>query len=138
MLLLIIEDRSVYTQNLWSFLDVMFILVYLVYLGLRIWGGVSGRGDLGQQALDVLAMGAPCASRATLACGSARAGERRVTGLGTDKVGGALGWCRCVLRVVGSLSKSRWVVVRLAAVGGLCGSPMPPGLSRGLEIWKHG
>ncbi|KAI1128892.1 nonselective cation channel [Nemania abortiva] len=50
---------SVYTQNLWSFLDVIFILVYWMYLILRIHGWRTGSLDPGQQALDVLAMGAP-------------------------------------------------------------------------------
>ncbi|KAI1114394.1 nonselective cation channel [Nemania sp. NC0429] len=50
---------SVYTQNLWSFLDVMFIVVYWMYLIVRIHGWRMGSSDLGQQALDVLAMGAP-------------------------------------------------------------------------------
>lgn len=46
-----------YTQNLWSFLDVMFILVYWVYLILRIHAWATG--SLGELALNVLAMGAP-------------------------------------------------------------------------------
>ncbi|OTA64616.1 nonselective cation channel [Hypoxylon sp. EC38] len=50
---------NVYTQNLWSFLDVMFALVYWAYLILRIYGWKSGQPGPGQQALDVLAMGAP-------------------------------------------------------------------------------
>ncbi|KAI0176352.1 nonselective cation channel [Hypoxylon sp. FL1284] len=50
---------SVYTQNLWSFLDVMFAIVYWIYLVLRIYGWKTGRPEPGQQALDVLAMGAP-------------------------------------------------------------------------------
>ncbi|KAL7629271.1 hypothetical protein AAE478_000791 [Parahypoxylon ruwenzoriense] len=50
---------NVYTQNLWSFLDVMFALVYWAYLILRIYGWKTGRPDAAQQALDVLAMGAP-------------------------------------------------------------------------------
>ncbi|KAI1433029.1 hypothetical protein GGR50DRAFT_705925 [Xylaria sp. CBS 124048] len=50
---------SVYTQNLWSFLDVIFILVYWMYLIIRVHGWRTGSSDLGQQALDVLAMGAP-------------------------------------------------------------------------------
>ncbi|RYC57732.1 hypothetical protein CHU98_g8484 [Xylaria longipes] len=50
---------SVYTQNLWSFLDVMFILVYWVYLIMRIHGWRTGSLGPAQQALDVLAMGAP-------------------------------------------------------------------------------
>lgn len=50
-------SRSVYAQNLWSFLDVMFIIVYWIYVILRIHGWRTGSS--GQQALDVLAMGAP-------------------------------------------------------------------------------
>ncbi|KAI0382062.1 nonselective cation channel [Hypomontagnella monticulosa] len=50
---------NVYTQNLWSFLDVTFALVYWAYLILRIYGWKSGQPVPGQQALDVLAMGAP-------------------------------------------------------------------------------
>ncbi|TRX97883.1 hypothetical protein FHL15_001093 [Xylaria flabelliformis] len=50
---------SVYTQNLWSFLDVMFIAVYWVYLIMRVHGWRTGSLGPGQQALDVLAMGAP-------------------------------------------------------------------------------
>lgn len=52
-------SRSVYTQNLWSFLDVIFILVYWMYLILRVHGWRTGSLGPGQQALDVLAMGAP-------------------------------------------------------------------------------
>lgn len=37
----------------------MFALVYWVYLILRIYGWKSGQPEPGQQALDVLAMGAP-------------------------------------------------------------------------------
>ncbi|KAI1840654.1 hypothetical protein JX265_008909 [Neoarthrinium moseri] len=50
---------NVYTQNLWSFLDVMFALVYWAYLILRVHGWATGDIGPGQQALDVLAMGAP-------------------------------------------------------------------------------
>ncbi|CAJ2502004.1 Uu.00g048570.m01.CDS01 [Anthostomella pinea] len=50
---------AVYTQNLWSFLDVMFAIVYWTYLILRIHGWRIGQLEPGQQALDVLAMGAP-------------------------------------------------------------------------------
>ncbi|KAI1300326.1 nonselective cation channel [Xylaria venustula] len=50
---------SVYAQNLWSFLDVMFIAVYWTYAILRIHGWRTGSLGPGQQALDVLAMGAP-------------------------------------------------------------------------------
>lgn len=48
-----------YAQNLWSFLDVTFAVIYWVYFILRIYGWQSGRLEAGQQALDVLAMGAP-------------------------------------------------------------------------------
>ncbi|KAK8049474.1 receptor-activated Ca2+-permeable cation channel [Apiospora phragmitis] len=50
---------GVYTQNLWSFLDVMFAIVYWAYLIMRLHGWRQGEFDHGQQALDVLAMGAP-------------------------------------------------------------------------------
>ncbi|KAN0122224.1 hypothetical protein V8E51_000550 [Hyaloscypha variabilis] len=49
----------VYTQNLWSFLDVTFSLIFGIYLILRIHGWRTGAFEPGQQALDVLAMGAP-------------------------------------------------------------------------------
>ncbi|UQC80658.1 nonselective cation channel, partial [Colletotrichum lupini] len=49
----------VYTQNLWSFLDVGFIGIYVVYAVLRIHGARVGELVPKQQALDVLAMGAP-------------------------------------------------------------------------------
>jgi hypothetical protein len=50
---------SVYSQNLWSFLDATFAAVYLAYLGMRIHGWRTESLVVGQQALDVLAMGAP-------------------------------------------------------------------------------
>ncbi|KAE8447580.1 hypothetical protein EG329_010551 [Mollisiaceae sp. DMI_Dod_QoI] len=49
----------VYTQNLWSFLDVTFSVVFGVYLVLRVHGWRTDELDQGQQAMDVLAMGAP-------------------------------------------------------------------------------
>lgn len=51
----------VYTQNLWSFLDVTYAVVYWVYLILRIHGFRTGNlpGGPGQQALDVMALAAP-------------------------------------------------------------------------------
>lgn len=49
----------VYTQNLWSFLDVTFSIVFGVYLVLRIRGWHTGDLEPSQQAMDVLAMGAP-------------------------------------------------------------------------------
>ncbi|KAL6403521.1 acyl- dehydrogenase family member 10 [Ilyonectria robusta] len=50
---------NVYTQNLWSFLDVAFVLIYWVYLTLRLYGWHTH--DLGpaEQAYDVLALAAP-------------------------------------------------------------------------------
>ncbi|KAH7170763.1 kinase-like domain-containing protein [Dactylonectria macrodidyma] len=50
---------KVYTQNLWSFLDVAFVLIYWVYLTLRLYGWHID--DLGpvEQAYDVLALAAP-------------------------------------------------------------------------------
>ncbi|KAK3330824.1 hypothetical protein B0H66DRAFT_612716 [Apodospora peruviana] len=49
----------VYTQNLWSFLDVTFAAIYWVYLIMRIYGWRTGSIEPGRQAFDVLAMGAP-------------------------------------------------------------------------------
>lgn len=51
--------RHVYTQNLWSFLDVCFIAIYVVYVFLRLHGARVGDMVPKQQALDVLAMAAP-------------------------------------------------------------------------------
>jgi hypothetical protein len=51
--------RQVYTQNLWSFLDVTFAVIFWIYLVLRIQGWRTDSNDTDQQALDVLAMGAP-------------------------------------------------------------------------------
>lgn len=53
------RNRHVYTQNLWSFLDVTFSAIYSIYLAMRIHGWRMGNDDTAQQALDVLAMGAP-------------------------------------------------------------------------------
>ncbi|KAJ4415569.1 hypothetical protein N0V85_002673 [Neurospora sp. IMI 360204] len=50
---------DVYTENLWSFLDVTFASIYWIYLIMRVYGWHSHNEELGQQALDVLAMGAP-------------------------------------------------------------------------------
>ncbi|UNI14619.1 hypothetical protein JDV02_001229 [Purpureocillium takamizusanense] len=50
---------GVYTQNLWSFLDVAFILIYLVYLLLRMHGLRVGEIEPAEQAFDVLALAAP-------------------------------------------------------------------------------
>lgn len=51
--------RHVYTQNLWSFLDVTFGVIYWIYLIMRIHSWRVCNEDTAQQALDVLAMGAP-------------------------------------------------------------------------------
>lgn len=53
------NPRHVYTQNLWSFLDVMFSFIYWIYLVMRLHGWRLGNENTAQQALDVLAMGAP-------------------------------------------------------------------------------
>ncbi|RDL34520.1 Uncharacterized protein BP5553_07648 [Venustampulla echinocandica] len=50
---------DVYTQNLWSFLDATFAAIFGVYLVLRIHGWRVGSLEPAQQAMDVLAMGAP-------------------------------------------------------------------------------
>jgi hypothetical protein len=52
-------SRHVYTQNLWSFLDVTFAVIYSTYLALRLYSCHTGAMAPSQQALDVLAMGAP-------------------------------------------------------------------------------
>ncbi|KAB8338871.1 hypothetical protein FH972_021815 [Carpinus fangiana] len=50
---------QVYTQNLWSFLDVTFCAIYVMYFAMRMHGLRTGSVELGQPALDMLAMGAP-------------------------------------------------------------------------------
>ena len=57
--LTLVEGWHVYTQNLWSFLDVTFSCIFFVYLALRIQGHRTSSIELGNQAMDVLAMGAP-------------------------------------------------------------------------------
>jgi hypothetical protein len=49
----------VYTQNLWSFLDVTFSAIFWIYLVLRLHGLRTGELVPAVQAMDVLAMGAP-------------------------------------------------------------------------------
>jgi acyl-CoA dehydrogenase len=49
----------VYTQNLWSFLDVAFVLIFLIYLVLRVHGWRIDDIRPAQQAFDVLALAAP-------------------------------------------------------------------------------
>ncbi|KAJ6257616.1 hypothetical protein Dda_7403 [Drechslerella dactyloides] len=48
----------VYTQNLWSFLDVTFAVIFAVYAALRLHGFRTESPVPGQQALDVLAVAA--------------------------------------------------------------------------------
>ena len=48
-----------YTQNLWAFLDFMFIVVYAVYLVLRIHSLATGDIRSGIPAIDILSAGAP-------------------------------------------------------------------------------
>ncbi|KAF2086252.1 hypothetical protein K490DRAFT_18055, partial [Saccharata proteae CBS 121410] len=50
---------SVYTQNLWSFLDITFVFIYLAYLVLRIHGWIHDNLEMGRQALDILSVAAP-------------------------------------------------------------------------------
>ncbi|KFG87471.1 nonselective cation channel [Metarhizium anisopliae] len=50
---------GVYTQNLWSFLDVGFICIYSIYVMLRLHGWRVGQLGPGEQAFDVLALAAP-------------------------------------------------------------------------------
>ncbi|PHH85347.1 hypothetical protein CDD83_568 [Cordyceps sp. RAO-2017] len=50
---------DVYTQNLWSFLDVTFISIYLIYLMLRLHGLRLGDAGAPAPAFDVLALAAP-------------------------------------------------------------------------------
>lgn len=50
---------QVYSQNLWSFLDVTYCGIFSLYLILRLHGLNVNNPDLGQVALDILACGAP-------------------------------------------------------------------------------
>jgi hypothetical protein len=49
----------VHTQNLWSFLDITFFLIYSIYFTLRMYAWVSGQVQLGGGALDILSIAAP-------------------------------------------------------------------------------
>lgn len=57
--ILICRHRNVYTQNLWSFLDVAFIFIYSVYVILRFHGWRTNDIGSAEQAFDVLALAAP-------------------------------------------------------------------------------
>lgn len=50
---------QVHTQNLWSFLDIGFVIIYWIYFIIRMIGIAQGDSELGRQALDVLACAAP-------------------------------------------------------------------------------
>ena len=50
---------SVYTQNLWTYLDVSFSTSFLLYFILRLIGHGHGHPDITEIAFDILAMGAP-------------------------------------------------------------------------------
>ncbi|XWW97232.1 hypothetical protein V2A60_005214 [Cordyceps javanica] len=56
---LIAHGWNVYTQNLWSFLDVGFVFVYSVYLVLRVHSFRTGLPGPGEQSFDILALAAP-------------------------------------------------------------------------------
>ena len=50
---------TVHTENLWSFLDLTFLVIYSTYFCLRMHGLAQVDVALGKQALDVLALAAP-------------------------------------------------------------------------------
>jgi hypothetical protein len=50
---------KVHTQNLWSFLDITFIIIYGTYFTIRIYALASGQLHLGKGALNILAIAAP-------------------------------------------------------------------------------
>jgi len=50
---------KVHTQNLWSFLDITFFVIYGSYFTLRMYAIASGREYLGEDALNILAIAAP-------------------------------------------------------------------------------
>lgn len=50
---------QVYTQNLWSFLDVSFALIFLAYFYMRLHASSVHNHALSHQALDILSCGAP-------------------------------------------------------------------------------
>ncbi|OCK86148.1 hypothetical protein K432DRAFT_316847 [Lepidopterella palustris CBS 459.81] len=49
----------VHTQNLWSFLDITFVIIYSCYLVVRFHGWIVDNLEEGRQALDVLSIAAP-------------------------------------------------------------------------------
>ena len=50
---------QVYTQNLWSFLDASFAMIYVLYLCVRMYGIAAGDMRVSRTALEILATGAP-------------------------------------------------------------------------------
>lgn len=50
---------TVHTENLWSFLDLGFVLIFLSYFGVRVHGVASGDPSTAKLSLDILSMGAP-------------------------------------------------------------------------------
>ena len=50
---------QVYTQNLWSFLDASFAVIYVFYLFVRIYGYAASDIKASRTALEILATGAP-------------------------------------------------------------------------------
>lgn len=53
------HEWYVHTQNLWSFLDIAFFLVYSIYFALRMHAAVFGDACLAASALDILSIAAP-------------------------------------------------------------------------------
>ncbi|KAF2641215.1 hypothetical protein P280DRAFT_542365 [Massarina eburnea CBS 473.64] len=50
---------TVHTQELWAFLDITFVGIYLAYFWVRVYGWAAGNAAFGRQALDILAIAAP-------------------------------------------------------------------------------
>jgi uncharacterized metal-binding protein len=50
---------TVHTENLWSFLDIAFCLIFWTYFPIRMQGLRTEDGSVGKLALDVLSLGAP-------------------------------------------------------------------------------
>lgn len=50
---------TVHTENLWSFLDITFVIIFSSYFGIRMHGLAINDGSTSKLALDVLSLGAP-------------------------------------------------------------------------------
>ena len=59
MLQLICICPQVYTQNLWSFLDATFCLIYVIYFYLRLHAAAIGSVHMSELSVDVLSIAAP-------------------------------------------------------------------------------